>query len=133
MRFAMNRVLNGLMMLLFASAAVVQYDDPDPVLWMAIYGSAALCTAFFLGGRLPFWVPTLLSAVYVVGALYLLARVFGGIGFLDPTGQEMIGVTESGREMLGLLFTAGWAAALAVQVGRGSSTEKEKRMSQTQE
>ncbi|MFB6273698.1 MAG: transmembrane 220 family protein [Salinibacter sp.] len=133
MRFAMNRVLNGLMMVLFATAAIVQYNDPDPVLWMTIYGSAALCTAFFLGGRLPFWVPTLLSVLYGTGALYLSAQVFGGVGFFDPTGQEMIGVKEPGREMLGLLFTAGWTAALAVQVGRRVSTEKEKRMSQTQE
>ncbi len=133
MRFSIDRVLNGLMMVLFATAAVVQYDDPDPALWMAIYGSAALCTAFFLGGRLPFWVPTLLSVLFAVGALYLSTQVFGAVGFFDPTGQEMIGVKEPGREMLGLLFTAGWTAVLAVQVGRRGAAEEEKRMSQTQE
>ena len=131
MRFAIDRLLNGLMMVLFAAAAVVQYNDPDPALWMAIYGSAALCCALDLGGRLPLWAPTLLSAIYAVGAVYLSTQVFRGVGFLDPTGQEMIGVKELGREMLGLLLTAGWTALLAVQVGRRGSEEK--RMSQTQE
>ena len=130
MRFAIDRLLNGLMMVLFAAAAVVQYNDPDPALWMAIYGSAAFCCALDLGGRLPLWAPTLLSAIYAVGAIYLSTQVFGGMGFFDPTGQEMIGVKELGREMLGLLLTAGWTALLAVQVGRRGS---EKKRPQTQE
>lgn len=129
MQLAIDRVLNGLMTVLFASAAVVQYNDPEPALWMAIYGSAALCCALYLGGWLPVWAPTLLSALYALGALYLSAQVFGGVGFFDPTGQEMIGVREQGREMMGLLFTAGWTAVLAVQGRRRGSTEEEKRMS----
>lgn len=125
MQFTIDRVLNGLMTVLFASAAVVQYNDPDPAVWMAIYGSAALCCALYLGGWLPFWAPTLLSALYAVGALYLSAQVFGGGGFFDPTGQEMIGVMEQGREMMGLFITAGWTAVLAFQVReRGSEEEK---------
>ena len=130
MRFAIDRLLNGLMMVLFAAAAIVQYNDPDPALWMAIYGGAAFCCALYLGGRLPLWAPTLLSAIYAVGAVYLSTQVFGEMGFFDPTGQEMMGVKESGREMLGLLLTAGWTALLAVQVGRRGS---KKKRTQTQE
>lgn len=108
------RVLNGLMMILFATAAAVQYNDSDPALWMAIYGAAALCCALFLVGQGPRWVAATLSGAYALGGLYLLARVFGLTGFLDPTGQEMMGVTEPGREMVGLLLTAGWTGALAL-------------------
>jgi len=125
------RVFNVFLVILFATAAAVQYNDPDPALWMAIYGSVALCGILYLGDWLPFWGPTLLSAACVIGALYLLVQVVGGIGFVDPTGQEMVGVTESGREMLGLLFTAGGAAAFAYQVRRDEST-REGRASRSQ-
>ena len=127
------RVFNVLLVGLFATAAAVQYNDPDPALWMAIYGSVALCGILYLGGWLPFWMPTLLSVACVIGALYLLVQVVGGIGFVDPTGREMVGVTESGREMLGLLFTAGGAAVVAYQVRRNESTgERQASQSQAQ-
>lgn len=35
------RVLSGLMAGLFALAVAVQYNDPDPGRWMALYGAAA--------------------------------------------------------------------------------------------
>lgn len=56
-------------------AAAVQYNDPDPALWMAVYGVVALCSA-----------------------LYVLGQVLTSVGFFDPTDQEMLGVTEAGRE-----------------------------------
>ena len=123
MRPSFARVLSVLLTVLFAAAAAVQYNDPDPVLWTAIYGSVALCGALTLVDWLPFWVPTLLSAAYVIGALYLLVQVVGGVGFVDPTGQEMVGVTESGREMLGLLFSAGGGAVFAYRVRQTGSAE----------
>lgn len=107
------RVLNGLMTILFAAAAVVQFNDPDPALWIAIYGAAALCSALFLFGQCPRWMAATLSGAYTLGVLYLLAQVFGMVGFLDPTGQGMMGVTEPGREMMGLLLTAAWTGVLA--------------------
>lgn len=108
-------VLNGVMMILFAAAAVVQYNDTDPALWVTIYGVAAFGCALSLAGRLPRRLAGFLSGAYALGALYLLVRVVGATGFLDPTGQEMIGVTEPGREMVGLLLTAGWTGVLALQ------------------
>lgn len=118
-------VLNGIVMVLFAAAAVVQYNDPDPVLWMIVYGAAALCCALYLGGWRPRLFSVVLSGAYVVGALYVLPRVLSGVGFLDPTGQEMIGVTESGREMMGLLLAAGWTGMLALQGHTWDSTATE--------
>lgn len=102
-------------MILFAAAAAVQYNDPDPALWMAAYGAAAVCCALFWVGWRTRTLAAVLSGAYALGALYLLTRVFGMTGFLDPTGQEMIGVTEPGREMVGLLLTAGWTGLLALQ------------------
>ena len=125
MKPAALRVLNGIMMILFAAAAAVQYNDPDSALWMAVYGAPAVCCALFLGGWRPRTLAAVLSGAYALGALYLLTRVFGMTGFLDPTGQEMIGVTEPGREMVGLLLAAGWTGLLALQEPAEDSIQPE--------
>ena len=45
------RGVNGLTTCVFLLFAVVQYNDPDPVRWMAIYLAAALCCALEFFGR----------------------------------------------------------------------------------
>jgi hypothetical protein len=41
-----SRILAGLMALLFLASAGLQYNDPDPVIWIALYGAAsAVCLA----------------------------------------------------------------------------------------
>jgi hypothetical protein len=79
-------VLNGIVTVLLAAAALVQYNDPDPLLWIAIYGAAALCCALFLFGCLPRLLAVGLSGAYALGALYLLVRVVRASGFLASTG-----------------------------------------------
>ena len=105
---------------------MVQYNDPDPLLWIAIYGTAALCCTLFLFGCVPRLLAMGLSGAYALGALYLLVRVVRASGVLAPTRQEMIGVTEPGREMVGLLLTAGWTGLLALQQrpSRGAAREE---------
>ncbi len=111
-------IANGLMFILFVWAAVVQYNDPDPVLWMAIYGAAALCCALYVAGRLPMRLAAALSGLYVLGAVYLMLRVLGPGSFFDDTGREMMGLMEESREMLGLWIMAVWTGFLAWRVHR---------------
>lgn len=105
----LQQVANGIMFALFVTAAVVQYNDPDPVLWMIVYGAGALCCALYFAGALPVLLSGLVAGVCFVSALYLLAQIlFGPIGFFDVTGQEMMGLVEETREMFGFLITALW-------------------------
>lgn len=107
---------NGLMLLLFATAAIVQYNDPDPWLWMGVYGAASLCCALFLAGRLPTILSDLLTAGCLLGTLYFAIRiVFGSVPFFDVSGQEMMGLMEETREMLGFLITGLWTGILTWQ------------------
>jgi hypothetical protein len=46
---------------LFLFAAAVQYNDPDPLRWMAVYGLAALACVLSLARRLPRVVPVLVG------------------------------------------------------------------------
>lgn len=100
------------MLVFFLGAAAVQYNDPNPVIWVSVYGTAAGCCFLTLIGRLPGILAIILCGAYVLGALFLLGQVLGPIGFLDPSGQAMMGITEQGRETLGLLIAALWTGFL---------------------
>jgi hypothetical protein len=97
------RIANAVMLVLFASWAGFQHNDPDVLVWVALYGAAAVeCALFFLGR-----VPRLLSLAYVVlcvtWGLYLGVRVL--------VAREFI-FEEQGREMMGLLICGGWTYVL---------------------
>lgn len=112
------QVINLLMLLLFVTAAFVQYNDPDALLWVLVYGAGALCCALYAAGRLPPLLSGTVVVICLVGALYLLVQIlFGPIAFFDETGREMMGLVEETREMFGLLVTATWLGILTWRAG----------------
>lgn len=115
-------LVNGLLAVLFAVAAIVQFDDPDPALWVGLYGIAAAACGLFAAGRLPRWAAALLAGGYMLGGLYMLLPILGPAAFYDTTGREMMGLMETSREMLGLLIMAGWTGFLTWQLGRQAAT-----------
>lgn len=111
------RAADAVMLLLFLFGAAVQFNDPDPVRWIAIYGLAAVACLLSLMRRLRWPFPALLCAVCLVWAATLAPRVLGRVPFGDMFGAfEMrnVGIEES-REMYGLTIIAAWMAALAVR------------------
>lgn len=97
---------------LFAISAVLQLNDPDPWLWIAIYVAAA-AACLVRGGRS--WL--LAAAVGIAGltwSLLLLPRVLPGFRFADLFRTMTAGTPaiELGREALGLLIIAGWMAVV---------------------
>jgi len=113
MQWTMLRILNGLLFLLFGAAAVVQYNDPDPLLWMSVYGAGALCCALHLVGRLPAILAGCVAGLCGLGALLLLGDILLSSGsFFDETGMEMMGLLEETRELFGFSITAAWTGVL---------------------
>lgn len=113
-------VANVLMTLAFAASVVVQYNDPDPLPWMAVYGAAALISGLEATRRVRPVFPALLSAVALVWAATIAPRVLGEVPFGDMFAEfEMRnpGIEES-REMYGLLLVAVWLAAVAIAAWR---------------
>jgi hypothetical protein len=111
------------MALLLLSFAAVQYNDPDPARWMAIYGAGALVSALAAFRPRAAWLPAaavaavaLAWAVYwcsgVIGRHVDMAEVFAVTRMIDASVEET-------RETLGLLIVAAWMAVVAVR-GRGS-------------
>lgn len=113
----------GLMALLFAYAAFLQLNDPDPAVWVAIYGAATLALIpAVLRRPLPRAVPATLATVSLAWALWLATIVFGDQPVHDmfpdqeKTGWVIVDA-EEGREMGGLLIIAATMAALVAYRG----------------
>jgi hypothetical protein len=83
------RIANGVMAVLFAFAAAVQDNDPDPLRWMAMYGLGMLACGLALAGRLPRLLPALAGLGALVWAATLAPGVVGRVSvgeLFSPTG-----------------------------------------------
>lgn len=105
------RSVNIALTLWFLLNAAVQLNDPDPLLWIAIYGTVAIIAglAVFTRFYLPFIAVTL--AVCLGGSLYLLPSVLELFLHHEP-GELITGMSpdrpyvEEARESLGLLIAS---------------------------
>src|SRR4026209_1271669 len=106
-------VANGFMCALFVFSAAVQWNDPDPWVWMPVYlAAAALCVAE-IRRRTRWAVPLILLVVSAIWAGKIAPRVLGRVGFREMfSAWEMknLGIEEQ-REMYGLVIVAAWMAA----------------------
>ena len=99
----------------FLLSAAVQYNDPDPLLWIAIYGGAALLTWLFIRERLNWTVPAITGIALLFWAVFLLPQVWGVVGISDLfEAWEMQNIAiETAREAGGLLIIAVWFLVVA--------------------
>lgn len=108
------RAAAAVMTPVFLLAVAVQYNDPDPLRWMAIYGAAAVASLLAARGRLPRWLPAVVGAIALGWAATLAPRVVGQVGPRDlfrEVGMATLAIEEA-REMLGLLIVALWMLVL---------------------
>ncbi len=104
------RITNIILPALFTVFAIVQYNDPDPWLWIAIYLFMALMSGLAAASIFPSWV----LRGGIIGCLIGLAMLLPD--FIDwlSTGAESITQSmkaekphiELTREFLGLLICA---------------------------
>ena len=88
--------------LLFLSAAVLQWNDPDPWIWAVLYGIAAIVSLFYYFGRRHLWISLVLGLVYLIWAVVLWPDTWEGINL----GEGNIANIERARESLGLIIMA---------------------------
>jgi hypothetical protein len=115
------RVLAPLMCGVFLVSAAVQLDDPDPWLWMPLYGLAAALAALAAAGRLPLW-PNAAALVLFVGLFALWApSLFSARSDAFTHWRMQSAEDEAAREAGGLALCAAWSAlqtALAARTRR---------------
>lgn len=83
-------------------SAALQYNDPDPLLWMIIYGTTAIVSFAFAMGKIPYSVPLVLGILFIVGFFYVFPETFEGF----EIGAGDIKNIEEGREAFGLMILA---------------------------
>ncbi len=114
------RIVNAVFALLFAFAVAVQYNDPDPIRWSAMYAAAvAVCIAWEVR-RLP------RAGAMVVGAVALAWAIASALGtrLTAPFSEALTdwsmhaGGSEELRESLGLFLVAAWMGVLTVRPRR---------------
>lgn len=112
----MFRLLNSVMALLFLFGAAVQYNDPDPLRWMAIYLAASVACACAALKRLHRAVPAMVAAIALIWAATLARRAVPSVRIPEMFGAwEMANERiEEAREMYGLMLVAIYMCVLAV-------------------
>ncbi|MEW5974945.1 MAG: transmembrane 220 family protein [Acidobacteriota bacterium] len=113
----MNQALkwaNILMMVAFILSVVVQYNDPDPLRWILIYGLAGWLCIQKHRNKLRWYVAAAVAFVSLVWAVALAPSVVGQVRFAELFESiEMKSVrVEEAREMGGLLIIAAWMLVL---------------------
>ena len=109
------RIFNLIAAILFVLSAALQYNDPDPYLWMPIYlYGAVLCWLFFRGR----YYPRLYLAgifIYAIYAVYLFFAKDGVMDWIQEHQAENIAGSmkaekpwiEETREFFGLVILIG--------------------------
>jgi hypothetical protein len=119
------RILSGFMAALFAFAVVVQYNDPDPFTWMAVYGAACVISVMVARrGTIPLLAVLVLGGLAVVWSLALLAGVPSPDTFASmfDAWEMKSAPIEEAREASGLAIVAAWMVVLAIRAWRGRAS-----------
>lgn len=111
----MLRWLNIIMTVLFTLCVVVQYNDPDAVLWILIYAYAVVVTAMAAANKY-----TVLTVIGFVGFVVGFAYLSPGILQIDNPSELITDIrmdsphVEVAREAIGLLISSLWLLVLSV-------------------
>jgi hypothetical protein len=108
-------VANGIMLLMFLFSAAVQFNDPDPLVWIGIYGVAAAVCGLEIRRRTPALAPAAVALIAFVwaGTLYLRAHDVPVSSLFAQWEMRDIRVEEA-REMYGLAIVGVWMIVIAI-------------------
>ena len=117
------RFLDLTMALRFAFAAALQFNDPDPMQWIAIYVAACvLSLVAFAGRRVPL---AAAIGVFVIAIVWAALIAFGGpaaseYGHMFDAWEMKSPSVEEAREASGLLIVAAWMMVLFIRARRST-------------
>ncbi len=116
--FPARRVVGATVAVLFVLCTVVQFNDPDPAVWIALYGSCVVLAAAFAIGRNIKLLPHVVGAIAVCmavakapAAAAFVTRANPGQSFFMKAGDA---TEENARECGGLLLVAAWCITVVV-------------------
>ena len=102
-----NKIFFGLWIFIFALFAFWQFNDPDPEVWVSIYGVAIIFCILGTRGIFPKVPLTILAIACVLGAIYYWQGDVGGWVSEEVQQHNLSMKTQSmeeSRETFGLLI-----------------------------
>ena len=120
-----SRIAAGGMTALFVVSAAVQWNDPDPAYWIAIYGVAALLAARAAQGQLPLIPNAAAFVLYAILAARALPDLLGARQAAFTHWHMLAASDEVAREAGGLLICAAWSGVQAGLAWRGRGRHSE--------
>ena len=104
------RFASYVMAALLAVCVALQYNDPDPLRWMLMYGAAMVVAALLPMKKRLVPVGYMVGAIALAWGAYLVYLVWGrmDIGDLARKMSEKGGAVEAGREAGGLAIAGVW-------------------------
>ncbi|QMW00257.1 transmembrane 220 family protein [Spirosoma foliorum] len=108
----MRKILLITFGILFILFAAVQYNDPDPQIWIPIYGVAAIACFMAYANVGEWWVFAILGGIYIGAAVYQWPPKFEGFLFSE-VGMRSMNI-EMAREAGGLAICAIVMVVLAI-------------------
>jgi hypothetical protein len=108
---------NSLFLMAFVLSAVVQFNDPDPLLWIVVYLSAVVMCALEFSPYRQRWLPWLMFVCCTAGCVGLVFGLVGSvtIGEVFESLSMQTQAVEEAREAGGLLLVALWSLILGVR------------------
>src|SRR5258705_12743747 len=109
--------------LLFFFSAALQYNDPDPIQWMAIYVAAGVVSllAARRGDRMVWYVPALIGfAALLWGLTIAPALAWNPMRHMFDSWEMKNVVIEENRESLGLFIVTAWMVIVTIACARRS-------------
>ncbi len=105
-----KRIINLLLAVMFFAFAGLQFNDPDPLLWIAIYSAMAVLCALAAFDKYYFKVMLVLAAGYLI---YMVILYPGLVDWLRSSDRSLLfddiakmqyPFIEESREFLGLMI-----------------------------
>lgn len=105
---------DAVMVLLFLWSVALQYNDPDPVQWMVLYGAAAVTSGVWAVRGVPRALPGIVGGAALLWATWIFTHMHLGVPLstaLTDWGMHSEGSEES-REIGGLLIVTAYMGVL---------------------
>lgn len=95
-----NRIALVILSLLFVVFAGLQYNDPDPAVWISIYGVCALIGVWILFRPMAWWLLVICAGLYGLGGILLWPDEYHGLTGKMAEHHSI----ELARESLGMFI-----------------------------
>lgn len=117
------RVAAGVFAGIFLLGAIVQWNDPDPAVWILGYSVAAGLSLAACLGRPSRLACAIAAGVFAVWFVSLAPSLRGAPEAAFSSFQMQASSHEEPREAAGLALLSGWNLALAIWAGRRTAGE----------